>query len=109
VEKGIEIMESLRGHTSGLAVPEFVIDAPGGGGKIPIGPQYLMSQSDKKVVVRNYQGYISTYPQPEDKDCYCSTAKAVEESQQANHEQGLARLLHEESISIEPHEIRTGA
>ena len=109
VEKGVEIMESLRGHTSGLAVPEFVIDAPGGGGKVPIGPQYLMSQSDKKVVVRNYQGYISTYPQPEDKDCYCSTAKAVEESQQANHEQGLARLLHEESISIEPHEIRTGA
>jgi lysine 2,3-aminomutase len=108
VEKGIEIIESLRGHTSGLAVPEFVIDVPGGGGKVPIGPQYLISQSDKKVVVRNYQGYISSYPQPKETDCTCSTTKAVEESQRVEREHGLARLLHEEYISIEPHEINTG-
>jgi len=95
VEKGIEIIESLRGHTSGLAVPEFVIDAPGGGGKVPIGPQYLISQSDKKVVVRNYQGYICTYPQPSETDCSCSTAKAVEEAQGFGSEEGPARLLHE--------------
>lgn len=109
VEKGVEIIESLRGHTSGLAVPEFVIDAPGGGGKVPISPQYLLSQSDKKVVVRNYQGYISSYPQPEEKDCTCSTAKAIEETDRAKKEHGLARLLHEESVSIKPQEVNTGA
>ncbi len=104
VEKGIEIIESLRGHTSGLAVPEFVIDVPGGGGKIPIGPHYLISQSEKKVVVRNYEGFISTYPQPTLTDCTCSTAKAVEEAVHPPHEHGLARLLHEDSVAIEPHE-----
>jgi len=108
VEKGIEIIESLRGHTSGLAVPEFVIDVPGGGGKIPVGPHYLISQSDKKVVVRNYEGFISTYPQPTLTDCTCSTAKAVEAVARPQHEHGLARLLHEDSVSIEPHE-RQGA
>ncbi|MCE9626191.1 MAG: KamA family radical SAM protein [Deltaproteobacteria bacterium] len=106
VGKGIEIIESLRGHTSGLAVPEFVIDVPGGGGKIPVAPHYLISQSDKKVVVRNYEGFISTYPQPTLTDCTCSTAKAVETGPPSLHEHGVARLLHEDSISIEPHETR---
>ncbi len=95
VEKGVEILESLRGHTSGLAVPEFVIDAPGGGGKVPVGPQYLISQSDKKVILRNYQGKLYSYPQPENTNCECSTARAVEESQAHREEQGPARLLHE--------------
>lgn len=108
VQKGIEIIESLRGHTSGLAVPEFVLDMPGGGGKVPIGPQYLISQSDKKVVVRNYRGYINSYPQPEETDCNCSTAKAIEESQKAEVEHGPARLLHEESIPIKPNELTPG-
>ncbi len=105
VEKGIEIIESLRGHTSGLAVPEFVIDMPGGGGKVPVAPQYLISQSDKKVVVRNYQGYISSYPQPVDGDCACSTAAEIEASSRVMSETGLARLLHEESVSILPQEV----
>ncbi len=65
VGKGLEIMEGLRGHTSGYAVPTFVIDAPGGGGKIPVMPNYLISYSDHKVVLRNYEGYITTYEEPE--------------------------------------------
>ncbi|MGM0453641.1 MAG: lysine 2,3-aminomutase, partial [Thermodesulfobacteriota bacterium] len=54
VDKGIEIIELLRGHTSGFAVPTFVVDAPGGGGKIPVGPQYLISHVGNKVILRNY-------------------------------------------------------
>ena len=68
VSVGLEIMESLRGHTSGFAVPTYVIDAPGGGGKIPILPNYLLSQSPDRVVVRNYEGFISAYTQPETYD-----------------------------------------
>lgn len=65
VGKGIEIIESLIGHTSGFAVPTYVIDAPGGGGKIPVMPNYLISWSATKVVLRNYEGVISTYQEPE--------------------------------------------
>jgi lysine 2,3-aminomutase len=65
VGKGIEIMESLIGHTSGFAVPTFVIDAPGGGGKIPVMPNYLLSWSVNKVVLRNYEGIITTYQEPD--------------------------------------------
>jgi lysine 2,3-aminomutase len=65
VSKGIEIIEHLRGHTSGFAVPTFVIDAPGGGGKIPLMPQYSLSQSDSRVVLRNYEGRLFAYPEPE--------------------------------------------
>ncbi len=63
VEKGIEIMQALRGWTSGLAVPYYVIDAPGGGGKIPIVPSYIQSVSDEQVVLRNYAGDLFVYPQ----------------------------------------------
>jgi lysine 2,3-aminomutase len=66
VAKGIEIMEGLRGHTSGYAVHQYIIDAPGGGGKIPLSPNYLLSMSDHKVILRNYEGYISTYEEPTD-------------------------------------------
>jgi hypothetical protein len=66
VGKGLEIIEGLRGHTSGYAVPTYVIDAPGGGGKIPVMPNYLISYSDHKVVLRNYEGYITTYEEPID-------------------------------------------
>ena len=64
VSKGIEIMEALRGHTSGFCVPTFVVDAPGGGGKIPVMPTYIISQSPEKVVLRNFEGVITTYEQP---------------------------------------------
>jgi len=66
VGKGVEIIEHLRGHTSGFAIPTFVVDAPGGGGKVPMMPQYLMSQSDSRVVVRNYEGQMFSYPEPRD-------------------------------------------
>lgn len=64
VERGIAIIEGLRGHTSGLAVPTFVIDAPGGGGKIPIGPEYLVERRDGAVVLRNYAGERFVYEDP---------------------------------------------
>jgi lysine 2,3-aminomutase len=66
VAKGLEIMESLRGHTSGFAIPTFVIDAPEGGGKVPVLPNYLLSMSDSKVIVRNYEGFVTAYAQPTD-------------------------------------------
>jgi lysine 2,3-aminomutase len=64
VSKGIEILENLIGHTSGFAVPKYVIDAPGGGGKIPVAPDYMISTAPNKVVLRNYEGLITTYHEP---------------------------------------------
>jgi lysine 2,3-aminomutase len=66
VEKGIEIIHDLQGNISGYAIPKFVIDAPGGGGKVPVNPEYVISMDDEKVVMRNYMGDIYTYPQPVD-------------------------------------------
>ncbi len=64
VSTGIELIENLRGHTSGLAIPTFVIDAPGGGGKIPLGPNYVLSQGRGKIVLRNFEGNIYLYTEP---------------------------------------------
>jgi len=64
VEKGIEILKDLTGYISGYAVPKFVIDAPGGGGKVPVNPEYIVSIDDAKIVMRNYKGDIYSYPQP---------------------------------------------
>ena len=61
VEAGINIVEKLRGHTTGYGVPTYVIDAPGGGGKIPINPNYIVSQASGKYVLRNYEGKVYTY------------------------------------------------
>ncbi len=66
IAKGLEIMEGLRGHTSGYAVPQYVIDAPGGGGKIPINPEYIVQRDEKKVVLRNYEGKEYVYPEPQE-------------------------------------------
>src|SRR5436189_248698 len=63
VEKGLEIIKALRGWTSGLAVPHFVIDAPGGGGKIPLLPEYVVKLTDKEVILRNYTGKLYRYKQ----------------------------------------------
>src|SRR5579859_6995003 len=104
VSKGIEIMEALRGHTSGYAIPTYVVDAPGGGGKIPVGPQYLLSQSPGKVVLRNYEGFISTYTEPEHYDkhdpatCPSCQARAAQEQGQ----QGVMGLLEGHAMTIEP-------
>ena len=98
VSKGIEIMEALRGHTSGLAVPTFVVDAPGGGGKTPVMPTYIISQSPGKVVLRNFEGVITTYTEPADyhNECHCPDCEALRQ-----HE-GVAGLLESERMSIEP-------
>ncbi len=66
VAKGIEIYESLRGHTTGFGVPTYIIDAIGGGGKTPVFPNYVISQAPGKVILRNYEGVISAYTEPED-------------------------------------------
>src|SRR5580693_4826139 len=66
VRKGLEIMEKLRGHTSGYAVPQYVIDAPGGGGKVPINPDYVLSRNRDRVLIRNFEGRIFEYPEGED-------------------------------------------
>ena len=62
VRTGIEIIRGLRGHTSGYSIPQFVIDAPGGGGKVPINPDYVVRISDEEVVIRNYEGAEYRYP-----------------------------------------------
>lgn len=93
VSKGIEIIEGLRGHTSGFCVPTFVVDAPGGGGKIPVMPNYVVSQAPGKVVLRNYEGVISTYSEPKgvyiNRDSYDKV-------------DGVSSLLAGKQISLEP-------
>ena len=72
IGKGIEIMENLIGHTSGFSVPTYVIDAPHGGGKIPVMPNYIISWSTNRVILRNYEGVITSYKEPESyKQIYC--------------------------------------
>lgn len=63
VREGLKIMEGLRGHTSGYAVPQYVIDAPGGGGKVPVNPEYVLSRNNDRVLLRNYEGRIFEYPE----------------------------------------------
>ena len=66
VAKGLEIMEKLRGHTTGYAVPTYVIDAPGGGGKVPINPEYVLCRNAGRVLIRNFEGKIFEYPETAD-------------------------------------------
>lgn len=64
VQAGIEIIEQLRGHTTGYAVPQFVIDAPGGGGKVPINPEYVLLRDEQRTLIRNFEGRSFEYPEP---------------------------------------------
>lgn len=100
VSKGLEIMEGLRGHTSGYAVPTFVVDAPGGGGKIPVMPNYVISMSPHKVVLRNYEGVITTYTEPTDTEheCHCPVCRGEREHKFS----GVAGLLQGNDIALEP-------
>lgn len=66
IRKGLEIMRGLRGHTTGYAVPQYVIDAPGGGGKVPINPEYILSHNNDRVVIRNFEGKVFEYPETVD-------------------------------------------
>ncbi|AVQ32308.1 MULTISPECIES: L-lysine 2,3-aminomutase [Fusobacterium] len=101
VSKGIEIIEGLRGHTSGYAVPTFVVDAPGGGGKTPVMPQYVISQAPHKVVLRNFEGVITTYTEPEEyhEECQCEDCKAGKTNT------GVSKLLSGGAMAIEPKEL----
>lgn len=99
VGKGLEIIESLRGHTSGLAVPTLVLDAPGGGGKVPLSPQYLLLRTDNKVVVRNYEGVISVYTEPQIRE-------ELATEQEKGETEGIAALLAGEEVSLEPQGIK---
>jgi lysine 2,3-aminomutase len=103
VSRGIEIMEMLRGHTTGFAVPTFVVDAPGGGGKIPVMPNYVIAMTPEKVILRNYEGVICSYaeptaPQRPEGDCpLCHT----------DHRQleGVGGLLYGARRTIEPADL----
>ncbi len=100
IAQGIEIIEGLRGHTSGLCVPTFVVDAPGGGGKIPVMPNYVISQGNRRVVLRNFEGVITTYEEPLDyfPRCHC---KSINKEKQI----GVAALLSGEKMTIEPEDL----
>ncbi|MCC6234798.1 MAG: KamA family radical SAM protein [Verrucomicrobiales bacterium] len=65
VRRGVELIQQLRGHTTGYAVPQFVIDAPGGGGKVPVNPEYVLSHNRDRVVIRNFEGRVFEYPEDE--------------------------------------------
>ena len=111
IGKGIEIMESLIGHTSGFARPIYVIDAPGGGGKIPVMPNYIISWSTNKVVIRNYEGVITTYKEPDsyeprmcDRNCdKCNLELNIDETDETGAI-GIEKLLSDscDTISLIP-------
>lgn len=111
VGKGIEILESLIGHTSGFCVPTYVIDAPGGGGKIPVMPNYLISWSTNKVVLRNYEGVITTYQEPDsyepifcDRNCAACDLQLSLDDADESKATGIQKLLcdHDQTIALIP-------
>jgi lysine 2,3-aminomutase len=104
VSKGLEIIEFLRGHTSGYAVPTFVVDAPGGGGKIPLSPNYIISQSPKKTVLRNFEGVITSYPEPEHYTPHDSAN--CEFCKSAGEQVGIASIMSDERINLEPKKLK---
>ncbi len=102
VSKGIEIIENLRGHVSGYCVPTFVVDAPGGGGKIPVMPTYLISESPYRIILRNFEGVITTYTQPMDyteTECQCADCQNIPKSK------GVASLMHGKKLALEPENL----
>ena len=106
VSKGVEIMEALRGHTSGFCVPTFVVDAPGGGGKTPVMPNYLISQTPRKVILRNFEGVLTTYTEPEKykNECHCPVCE--NKSIPVNPLTGVAKLASGiEQKHLEPNEL----
>jgi lysine 2,3-aminomutase len=103
VAKGIEIIEGLRGHTSGFAVPTYVVDAPGGGGKIPLMPSYQISASDHKIILRNYEGYITTYEEPQDYKAHDpATCKYCQSKRMEPGQSGVSGMLDGEQMFIKP-------
>jgi len=105
VSKGIEIMESLRGHTSGLCIPTYVVDAPGGGGKIPVMPNYIISQMPGRVILRNYEGFITAYTEPEFNPIDDTKYRALCPDNRKSHE-GIMSLMRGKLVSIGPAETK---
>ncbi len=103
VSKGIEIIEGLRGHTSGYCVPTFVVDAPGGGGKTPVMPNYVISQTPRKVILRNFEGVITTYTEPEhyERKCNCEVCRGEKKVELV----GVAGLQQGQALSLEPKDL----
>jgi lysine 2,3-aminomutase len=102
VGEGIEIIEFLRGHTSGLAVPQFVMDAPGGGGKIPLMPNYILGNYGDSVVYRNFEGVIGRYDDVPSAGHECSRCSDREHIS----ERGVAKLLNRTADRFEPQPVR---
>lgn len=100
VSKGIEIIEGLRGHTSGLCIPTFVVDAPGGGGKTPVMPNYVISQNQEKVILRNFEGVITTYTEPKHytHGCQCEVCRGEVKVNKV----GVSGLLQGQKMTLEP-------
>ncbi len=100
VSKGVEIIEGLRGHTSGYCVPTFVVDAPGGGGKTPVMPDYVISQTPRRVILRNFEGVITTYTEPEhyEETCQCAVCRG----EKPHGVTGVAALQQGHQLNLEP-------
>ena len=86
IQKGVEIVEALRGHTTGLAVPHFAVDLPGGGGKVTLQPEYLLDRSQSETRFRNFRGEVYSYPEPEESDCSCPYEEIWRDGSSALHE-----------------------
>ena len=104
ISKGIEIMEMLIGHTTGFAVPTYVVDAPGGGGKIPLQPNYLLSYSARKTILRNYEGVICVYTEPENQSSSCPQDCTICKKDDDREIVGLEKLYSDDddTISLTP-------
>jgi lysine 2,3-aminomutase len=103
VAKGIEIIEGLRGHTSGYAIPTYVVDAPGGGGKIPVMPNYQISASDHKIILRNYEGYITSYEEPQNYQAHDpKTCKYCQSKRPEPGQSGVSGMLDGDQMFIKP-------
>jgi lysine 2,3-aminomutase len=105
VGKGVQIMEFLRGHTTGLCQPLFIVEPPGGTGKIPVMPNYVLSVSDRQWILRNYEGLIAIYNEPEDNRSHPEKLYHHEEytaRQRAMSRDGLIKLFEGPAFNIIP-------
>ena len=110
ISTGIHIVEHLSGHTTGFAVPEFMVDLPGGGGKMPVNPRYMISQSDRVVIFRNYEGVIAKYIEPQDTSFQgcpdnCNICEDRESRGLDQPKIGLEKLYSGEAFSLEPSDL----
>jgi lysine 2,3-aminomutase len=105
-------MEMLRGHTSGFAVPTFVVDSPGGAGKIPVAPNYIVSMGPRRVVLRNFEGVISVYNEPQNRETTCPPTctycdEILSKGQRWAPEVGLGKLFNHTNnvFSLVPNDL----